>query len=254
MVSRKVKNLLIIGCAEGIGKESLSFFSQKKIKIIALDLQKISSSKKIYPLQFDISNVLNHKKILKKLPDIDFVINFARAGLRKSIKDETVDNWDLAMNVNLKGPFFFLRELIKTNIKKKKPCNIINISSIASQFTTRESPTYHFSKAGVVMMTKIFTNEFGKNGIRVNSISPAFLLQKRYKKIYKKRNNKKFRNVIDFVNKTKEIGCTNDLFELCDFLMSDKSKFINGQNILLDGGSNSINPDPVAMLLNYEKI
>ena len=47
---------------------------------------------------------------------------------------------------------------------------------------------------------------------------------------------------------------TNDLFKLCNYLFSKENTFINGQEILLDGGSNSVNPDPVALLLNYEKI
>ena len=68
------------------------------------------------------------------------------------------------------------------------------------------------------------------------------------------KENFKFRNVINFVNKISKIGCTNDLFELCNFVLSDKNKFINGQDLMLDGGSNSVNPDPVALLLNYEKI
>ena len=83
------------------------------------------------------------------------------------------------MDVNLKGPFFFIREIIQTNLKKKRKCNIINISSIASKFSTRESPTYHFSKAGITIMTKLFANEYGKKGIIINSISPAFILQQR---------------------------------------------------------------------------
>ena len=182
------------------------------------------------------------------------MINFVKAGERKNIKTESLENWNLTMNVNLVGSFFFIRELINENIKKKLNCNIINISSIASKFTTRESPSYHISKAGINVMTKLFANEYGKKGIIINTVSPAFILQKRYQNLFYKKNNFKFKNIINFLNKTSKIGSTNDLFELCSFLLSEKNKFINGQDIMLDGGSNSVNPDPVALLLNYEKL
>ena len=169
-------------------------------------------------------------RLKKNLKKIDCVINFVRAGKRKTIREETFENWNNTMNVNLSGSFFFIKEIINENIKKKTNCKIINISSIASKFTTRESPSYHISKAGIVLMTKLFASEFGKKGIIINSISPAFILQKRYRNFFYRKNNFKFRNIISFVNKTSQIGCTNDLFELCSFLLSDKNKFINGQD------------------------
>jgi len=258
MVSRKIKNLLIIGGSNGIGKESVSFFKKKKFKILVLDIEKKKKIKDISYLNFDISKTQNHKKILqtinKQINKIDYVINFVKAGERKNIKTESLENWNLTMNVNLVGSFFFIRDLINENIKKKLNCNIINISSIASKFTTRESPSYHISKAGINVMTKLFANEYGKKGIIINSVSPAFILQKRYQNLFYKKTNFKFKNIINFVNKTSKIGSTNDLFELCSFLLSEKNKFINGQDIMLDGGSNSVNPDPVALLLNYEKL
>ncbi len=258
MVSRKIKNLLVIGGANGIGKEAVSFFKKKNYKILVLDIEDEKKKNDISYLKFDISKTQDHKKILqainKKIKKIDYVINFARAGERKDVKAENLENWNKTMNVNLAGSFFFIRELISENINKKSKCNIINISSIASKFTTRESPSYHISKAGIGIMTKLFASEYGKKGIIINAVSPAFILQKRYQKKFYNKKNFKFRNIINFVNKTSKIGCTNDLFELCNFILSDKNKFINGQDIMLDGGSNSVNPDPVALLLNYEKI
>ena len=79
-------------------------------------------------------------------------------------------------------------------------------------------------------------------------------MQQRHKKKFLNKNNYKFRKIIKFVNNSSKVGDTNDLFKLCNYLFSKENTFINGQEILLDGGSNSVNPDPVALLLNYEKI
>ena len=110
MVSKN-KNLLIIGGANGIGKEAISFFKKQKYNILILDIEDSKNRKNINFLKFDISKIQDHKKILvqikKKFKKIDCVINFVRAGKRKTIREETFENWNNTMNVNLSGSFFF---------------------------------------------------------------------------------------------------------------------------------------------------
>ena len=67
MVSRIIKNLLVIGGANGIGKEALSFFKKKDYRILVLDIENEKKIKDISYLKFDISKIQDHKKVLQAI-------------------------------------------------------------------------------------------------------------------------------------------------------------------------------------------
>lgn len=264
MVSGKInKNILILGGSNGIGSEVANLFLEKKMNILILDIdaeafkKKFNNKKQINFLKFDISNISKHKSVITKIrskyKSVDAIINFSRSGIRKSLENENIKNWDNTFNVNLRGTFFFLRDIANI-MKKQRRGSIINISSVAGKFTTRESVPYHLSKIGLTVLSKLLAKNYGKFGVRINSISPSFILQERYKEVFNNKKNSKFKKILKFLNNVKDIGKSKDVFELINFLISSKSSFINGEDIMLDGGSNSINPDPVATLLDYEKL
>ena len=264
MVSGEInKNILILGGSNGIGGEVTKLFLEKDVNIIILDIdkngfdKKFNNNNKVKFINFDLADISKHKKVIiqikKKFKTIHAIINFSRSGNRKSLESENIKNWDLTLNVNLRGTFFFLREI--ANIMKRQSFgNIVNISSVAGKFTTRESVPYHISKNGITILSKLFAKNYGKYGVKINSISPSFILQKRYQDKFNNKKNSKVKKILKFVNNVKNIGKSKDVFELINFLISSKSNFINGEDIMLDGGSNSINPDPVATLLDYEKL
>ena len=246
-------NILLTGGSSGIGKAIAKYFSKKNYNVIILDNKKASfKEENIFFIKCDLTKIKNFNKIIsnvnKKFKSIEVLINCARSGKRLDIHEENESNWDKTMSVNLKSTFFLSQEVAKIMINNKFG-RIINISSVAAKFVTTESASYHASKAGVVSLTKLFAKKLGKYNINVNTIMPGFILQERYKKKFFSKRNKKFRDAIKGAIPSNHIGSSNDVAELIEFLISSNSKYINGEDLFLDGGSNSTSQDPIEILL-----
>ena len=249
----KNMNILLTGGSSGIGKAIAKYFSKKNYTVIILDNKKASfKEKNIFFIKCDLTKIKNFTKIIKninkKFKSIEVLINCARSGKRFDIHEENESNWDKTMSVNLKSTFFLSQEVAKIMINNKFG-RIINISSVAAKFVTTESASYHASKAGIVSLTKLFAKKLGKYNINVNTIMPGFILQERYKKKFFSKRKKKFRDAIKGAIPSNHIGSSNDVAELIEFLISSNSKYINGEDLFLDGGSNSTSQDPIEILL-----
>ena len=243
-------NILITGAGSGHGLSLVKLFLKNDFTVYAVDktfsttLRK-NNNNKLKIIKFDLLKLDQLDYLLKSSfskNHIDCVINNAKAGTRKNFFNEDSNNFDLSINVNLKSYFFFTRSLIP--YLKKNKSSVINISSVLGNYIGNESPSYHLSKYGIISLTKLMAYNLKKFGIRVNCISPGFLIKNENLKLFNSNKNKIYKKKVLNTILTTDIGYTNDLYNLIEFLISKKAKFINGDNILLDGGSHSVNVDP----------
>lgn len=190
---------------------------------------------------FDLSKVRQTKKIVKKIcskyKNFSLLINNAKNGERVNFLDESVKNWDKTLDTNLKGHFFLTQELIKSRPNNRERLAIINISSVASSFVSLNSPSYHFSKAGIDMMTKYLAHNVSGKNIFTYSIKLGMIIQKRHNKIFYSKNNKSWRNKVNIYHNSGRHGNERDIFNLIDFLRLSKSDYLNGNLFNLTGGS-----------------
>ena len=243
-------NVLITGAGSGHGLSLVKLFLKYNYKVYALDITfnkylKNNLNKNLKIIQIDLLKPNLFDEILKvnlKKNHINCLINNARAGLRKNFFEEDLDNYDLSMNVNLKSNFFFSRSIIP--YLKKNKSSIINISSVLGHYIGNESPSYHLSKYAIISLTKLMAYNLKSYGVRVNCISPGFLIKNENLKLFNSHKNKAYKKKVLNTLLTNDIGFTKDLFNTIEFLISQKSKFINGENIILDGGSHSVNIYP----------
>tara|TARA_B100000029_G_scaffold514597_1_gene618051 strand:- start:907 stop:1701 length:795 start_codon:yes stop_codon:yes gene_type:complete len=245
----KNKKILLTGGAQGIGLAMVKKFEKIFSEVIFIDkeknkgknLQKYFQKKgsNVYFYHCDLNNfkksIKLFRKILKKHKNINYLINNAKAGTRNKILDESEKNWNTSINVILKNSFFFSQEFINHNKSKNISKSILNISSIVTSIISKESPSYHAAKSGLEGITKYLASHAGKYGVRINSVSPGFIVQQRYlKKFFSKKNNKYRKSILDF-HPMKNFGTEDDIVNSVLFLLSDSSKFINGSNISIDG-------------------
>ena len=126
-----------------------------------------------------------------------------------------------------------------------KGCSIIFINSIASQFIVSEqSLGYHLSKAALENFVKYYAVKYGDKQIRFNSISPGTVIKPESKKFFKK--SKKYNIVAKKVIPLKRLCKTEDIINLTNFLSSEKSSYITGQSIVLDGGLSVLGQETIA--------
>lgn len=177
-----------------------------------------------------------------------FLVNNARSGRRKPLADETEADFDFAMQVTLKLAFFLSQKLLVENASTGTARAIVNIASVtAERVAIEESATYHIAKAGLLQMTRYFAAAGGARGVRVNAVSPGFIVKDEHLSRYLAESNAIYRSTAEAAHPGRSIGRAADVADAVDFLLSERARFITGQNLVVDGGL--CIQDPSAVLL-----
>lgn len=167
---------------------------------------------------------------------IDIMLNFAGGSSTRinqvdttvypEFPDVPIDIFDWGIDVNLKGPFYFDHAVLK-QMREQKSGLIINIGSIVGAEGCEMDLDYATSKAGLMYgLTKSIAQYGAKHGIRCVCVSPGPILTRAAMA--------KLRTLAG------RAGDPQEVIDLCLFLASDKGKFINGENIMIDGGRNAM--------------
>lgn len=162
------------------------------------------------------------------LGKVDILVNNAgvtRDGLMVGMKDA---DYDLVLDINLKGAFHMTRACYR-DFMRKKAGKIINISSIAGLVGNVGQVNYAASKAGLIGMSKSIAKELGSRGVCCNCIAPGFIATDMTKDI--KENNPLLQQV-----PMKKMGTPEDVANVALFLASPESDYITGETIRVDGG------------------
>tara|TARA_Y100000768_G_scaffold106448_1_gene78040 strand:+ start:4594 stop:5325 length:732 start_codon:yes stop_codon:yes gene_type:complete len=236
------KVVLITGGARRIGAETAKYLHSKGMDIIitysksagaARSLRKIlnmnrKNSCEIYKVEFN-SN-LDYKKtsvnILSIFGRIDYLINNASKFYPTKIDDISNKSWLDTIDTNVKAPLFLSKNFYK-EIKKRKGA-IINIIDIHVEPPLKDHIIYNISKAGLLALTRTLAKELAP-GIRVNGVSPGAIMWPENESSKKKK--------LDILSKIpmKCAGNPVDIAKTIYFLL-EKSPYITGQNINVDGG------------------
>ncbi len=140
--------------------------------------------------------------------------------------DVPIDIYDWGIDVNLKGPFYFAHAVLK-QMREQKGGLIINIGSIIGQEGDGYGMDYPTSKAGLMFgLTKSIAQFGSKYGIRAVCVSPGPVLTRAA-----------MANMKTLLGRAAE---PQEIIDLCLFLASEKGQFINGENIMIDGGRNAM--------------
>jgi 3-oxoacyl-[acyl-carrier protein] reductase len=238
----KDKIILITGASRGIGFEIAKKFIENNAIVIAIsrDEKTLNENKNElknyipYPLDItDSEGIKNLSTFLKEnFEKVDVLIN--NAGITKDnflirMKEKDFDD---VININLKGTFLMTKEISKF-FKKQKYGNIINISSIVGIEGNSGQTNYSAAKAGIIGMTKTWAKELTlrNENIRVNAIAPGFIKTSMTENLSE--------TVLEKVKEKcliKRLGEAEDIANLALFLASDRSSYITGQIIRVDGG------------------
>ena len=160
---------------------------------------------------------------------IDVLVNNAGIMITKLIKDTSDDDFTRQFDINVKGVFNTLREAAT---KLADNGSVINFSTSVNRIMLPTYATYVATKAAVEQLTRVFSKEVGARGINVNSVSPGPTNTELFTK-------GKPQEVIDrlaSLSPFNRIGEPNDIAEIVLFLASDEAKWINAQNIGVNGG------------------
>jgi 3-oxoacyl-[acyl-carrier protein] reductase len=167
---------------------------------------------------------------VKEFGTVDIFVNNAgitRDGLMLRMKEE---DWDLVMNINLKGAFNCIKTVARPMMKNKGG-SIINMASVVGVMGNAGQANYSASKGGLIALTKTTAKEFSSKGIRCNAVAPGFIQSAMTDKLSDDVKQKYYDAI-----PLGRFGTVDNIADTVAFLASDMSSYITGQVICVDGG------------------
>jgi NAD(P)-dependent dehydrogenase (short-subunit alcohol dehydrogenase family) len=239
------RTAIITGGASGIGLAIADRFIKAGIRtiIIGRDAHKLATAQQqlgaeCYPITHDLSELPTLpglvRQITTRFGPIDILVNNAGINMKKEFQDVTDEEFDYILHTNVKAVFALSREVVKTMLPRRKG-NIINISSMASQYGIPKVIAYTASKAAIEGMTRAMAVELSPEGIRVNCIAPGFIATDMSAKALNgdpERKQKVFART-----PMGRLGDPGEIGEAALFLASDQSSYLTGVILPVDGGN-----------------
>ena len=238
------KVALVTGGAQGIGKTIGEELTKAGAHVVLGDVNLEGAQKtaeainnnggSASAIKIDVSNATEVQQvfdfIIKDKKPVDILVNNAgitRDGLMLRMKE--ID-WDLVLDINLKGSFLCSQQAAKQMMKQKSGV-IVNISSIVGVMGNFGQANYSASKAGVIGLTKTLAREVASRGIRVNAVAPGFIDTEMTRTLDETIRQKLIEQI-----PLSRLGLPEDVARCVSFLVSDRSSYITGQVINLNGG------------------
>jgi NAD(P)-dependent dehydrogenase (short-subunit alcohol dehydrogenase family) len=191
--SLKDKRVFVTGGGSGIGASIVQAFAEQGALVAFVDIAKTESEALCARLAeaglptpiysyCDITDIASLQKTMRDIAaecgDFDVLVNNAANDQRHNFEDVTVDYWDERIAINQR-PMFFTCQSVVPGMKRKGGGAIINISSISWHIKAAGYPAYATSKAAVVGLTRGLARELGAHSIRVNTVTPGWVMTQR---------------------------------------------------------------------------
>ena len=242
------KVAVVTGAAQGLGEAMAICLAKSGADVVIADLNKelgrqvadrinaLGRQAKSFCLDVSDRDAVNGmtSQIKADFGHIDVLVNSAGLNRRYWMKDMTSEDYDLIMNVNLKGTFNTCQEIGRLMIEQGSGGSIINISSMSSMIVNRRRAvgTYCASKGGVNMLTKAFAAEWAEFNIRVNAIAPGYFKTPLNEPWIETEQGPDALSQVPLGRfaEPEEIGPT------AVYLASDASSYVTGHVLLVDGG------------------
>ena len=239
------KVTLITGGGRGLGRAIGLAFAREGADVVISDVdmpaaQKVAGevkalSRRSLAIKADVSGkkeveVMINKVILE-FGTIDILVNNAGVSLVVASEKLEEEEWDKAIDINLKGVFLCSQTVGKEMIERKAG-KIINISSIAGVVGLPERVAYGSAKAGVIMLTKVLACEWARYNINVNAIAPGYIRTDMSEDLIKKG----LYGAVAGRSPMGKFGRPEDIANAAIFLASDESGYITGHTLVVDGG------------------
>ncbi len=247
------KIAIVTGAADGIGRSIAECLCQNGAIVIISDINiekgeqtaKELGEKAVF-IPCDISVPEQVKKLVDKtvaqFSRLDIMVNNAgvnsvRPEDRVTIDEYADETWQRMINVNLSGTFYCCKTAASV-MRKQGAGSIINISSVAGVVALRHQIGFVAAKAAMLKMTEAMACELGPYGIRSNAVSPGSIITEPTRKLFYGEDgsfNENGHKTVSFIPQRRP-GETEEVGDVVAFLVSDSASYLNGHNIVVDGG------------------
>ena len=235
------KVAIVTGAASGIGKASAALFAAEGATVIAADVE---AGEGIIGAdagrEQDVIGLIE----LAKREHGGLDVFFANAGISgglASVFEQTPEDWQEILRVNLIGPFLAVKHAAPA-MKERGGGSIIATASVAGIRAGAGGPAYSASKAGVINLVKVAATQLATANIRVNAICPGLIETGMTRPIYDMARAAGKEERLGHLNPLKRGGEPIEIANAALFLASDESSYVNGHAMVVDGGLSISHP------------
>ncbi len=244
------KTVVVTGGGRGLGRAYCESLAEQGANVVAADIRDTGNTVEAVKsagghaigVHLDVTDPISCNDManaaIEAYGRIDSLVN--NAALYGDISGGRFDQipdaqWDNVMNVNIKGIWNCCRACVPS-IRESGGGTIINISSLAATYGMPYALDYAMSKAAVIGMTRSLARELGRDWIRVNAVAPTAVLTEGTEEYM----GEKMEKALGVIASNQALNANlepKDMVGTISFLVSDASKFITGQTIMVDGGT-----------------
>ncbi len=231
------KVALVTGGSRGLGRAMAELFAKEGAKVVALDMGEMTyECENVEYMKLNVTDREQCKEVfdavVAKYGKIDILVNNAGITRDSMTRKMTNEQFDLVIDVNLKGVFNLTR-YVGPYMEDNGGGSIVNISSVVGLFGNIGQINYSATKTGVIGMTKTWAKEFARKGVpvRVNCIAPGYTMTDILSTVPE--------NLLkQFAEQTmlKRLGQPEDIAKAALFLVSDDASYVTGHVLEVTGG------------------
>ena len=237
---------MVTGGGGGIGRAVAISLAEAGARVAALDLDErgLAATSAELPdagrdhvvMRCDTSNPESiadaSEAIEKSLGCCSVLVNAAAVLRPGALETLSLVEWNAVLSINLTG-YFLCARIFERQMRKLGRGSVVHVASIAGSHAQGQSGAYSVSKAGVIMLSRQLASEWGPHGIRINVVSPGMVITPMSQSFYDTPGVTERRTA---VVPSRRIGMPQDIADAILFLASDRSSYVNGDEITVDGG------------------
>lgn len=243
------KSVVITGAGSGIGRAAAQLFAKEGAKLIIVDRSdSIHETAKLVTdaggtaqaVSADAGNESDVKNFIDKAVatygSLDAI--WANAGVSGGLVpllEQTVEQWQEILRINLIGPFLAIKHAVPQMVKQGHG-SIVCTASVAGLKSGASGHPYASSKAGVISLVQTTAYSLSGTGVRINAVCPGLIETGMTKPIFDNARQRGSEGKIGQLNPLKRAGQPHELAAMGLFLASDEASYVNGQAIPVDGG------------------
>lgn len=240
---------LVTGGSTGIGRATSLILAQEGATVVIADLQDEEGANTVNMVtdaggkaeyhHVDVGDFDDVKSLVTGIADrhgsLDCAFNNAGIeGPTAKIEDYSMEDWDRVIRVNLTGVFICMKCEIEQMTMQESGGSIVSTSSAAGLIGIPGAPGYNASKHGVIGLTKTVALEYASRNIRVNAVCPGFIETPMYDRVTVA--SVKIRDKLIKTIPAKRVAQPSEIGDAVAWLMSDKSSYVTGVSLPVDGG------------------